>query len=300
MKINAVYKILNDKPVYLSTGPKHWDQIPQPNEYGYMFCHPMWFFGVKSIPLYWRLRRSLKKKNITLILLQNSRVEYLIGLLAGFDSYLLNQNMHADESEFIVRDGVVKKYDAVYVAAAASYKRIHLALKLKSLFVVTYFWPDIRDESGFWNLGLFDDRLINVEHNRDRIERSEVGKILNEAHCGLALSRVEGAMWAVQEYLLSGIPVVTTWNLGGRNRYLNKRNSVFVAANPFSVARGVKAAKALATSSEEIRAETLSEMQNDRKRFLKVVQKQVGLSQAELGNLGQIWSDGGLNRLRII
>ena len=113
MKINAVYKIVEDKPVYLSTGPKHWGQIPESKEQGYMFCHPMWFFGIKSIPLYWKLRRQLKRKNLKLIILQNSRIEYLIGLLTGFDSYLMNQNMHADESEFMVRDYVAKKHDAV-------------------------------------------------------------------------------------------------------------------------------------------------------------------------------------------
>lgn len=300
MKINAVYKILEDKPVYLSTGPKHWDKIPESNEQGYMFCHPMWFFGVKSIPLYWRLRRGLKSRNIKLLLLHNSRIEYLIGLLAGFDSYLLNQNMHADESEFIVRDDVAKRYDAVYVAAAARYKRIPLALKVKSLFVVTYFWPDIRDESGFWNLGIFDHRLNGVEHNKDRIERSEVGKKLNEAHCGLALSRVEGAMWAVQEYLLSGIPVVTTWNLGGRNRYLNKGNSVFVMANQTAVARGVKRAKSIAKSPQEIRSQVISEMKKERMRFVEFVQKRVGLSQNEIAILSNIWAEPGLNSIRVL
>ena len=224
MKINAVYQIVPDKPVYLSTGPKNWGQIPSPIGTGFLFCHPMWFFGLKSIFIYWRLQRSLRRKGIELILLQNSPLENLIGRMSGFDSYLLNQNMHADEAEFTVQDDVDKKYDAVYVAAAARYKRIHLALQVQRLFVVTYFWPDVRDAEGYWNLGLFDKRLKNVEHNKNRIERKEVGQIINEAHCGLALSRVEGAMWAVQEYLLSGVPVVTTWNLGGRNHYLNRSN----------------------------------------------------------------------------
>lgn len=300
MKINAVYRIIEDRPIYLSTGPKHWGQIPVSNAQGFVFCHPMWFFGLKSIPLYWRLRRSLKRKNLKLVLLQNSRLEQVIALLAGFNTYLLNQNLHADESEFKVRDHVVKKYDAVYVAAAAPYKRIHLALKVKSLFVVTYFWPDVRDDLGFWNLGLFEDRLKNVEHNKERITRADVGKILNEAHCGLALSRVEGAMWAVQEYLLSGIPVVTTRNLGGRNRYLSKFNAVFVKANQDSVAKGVAKAKAMTKSPEEIRSQVLAEMGKERKRFVRLVHKQVDLSQDELGHLAKIWGDGGLNRFRII
>ena len=46
------------------------------------------------------------------------------------------------------------------------------------------------------------------------LDVEQVRRILVQSHCGLALSTEEGAMYASGEYLLAGLPVVTT-ALGG-------------------------------------------------------------------------------------
>lgn len=299
MKINAIYKLAHSRPIYLSTGPKNWKNLPVSEEKGIMFCHPMWFFGFRSVPLYKRLARELKGKNISLVLLQNSMLENVIGTIAGFKTYLANQNMHADETEFCVKATAPKEFDAVYVAAAAPYKRIHLALTIKDLFVVTYFWPDLRNDNGKWDLRLLNKRLAHVNHNDERISREEVGAIINKAHCGLALSRIEGAMWAVQEYLLCGIPVVTTRNLGGRGHYLNANNSVVVCSTPKAVRQGVEDLKSKNFDPELIRSNVLNEMKRNRDKFCDIVTRHVNLDDDEKNYLNNIWYSGGLEKIRL-
>lgn len=101
MKINSIYK-MSDKPIiWLSTGAKNWDKLDNNSkEKAYLLVHPMWEFSFTSILLYSKYKRQLKKKNIELILLNNSKPEYQFAKLWGFKSHFLNQNMHACEHQF--------------------------------------------------------------------------------------------------------------------------------------------------------------------------------------------------------
>ena len=51
------------------------------------------------------------------------------------------------------------------------------------------------------------------------LNTEEVRRILVQSRCGLALSAQEGAMYASGEYLLAGLPVVTTRSRGGRDAF---------------------------------------------------------------------------------
>jgi glycosyltransferase involved in cell wall biosynthesis len=59
---------------------------------------------------------------------------------------------------------------------------------------------------------------------------------------GGIFSAEEGACYACTEYLLCGLPVVTTPSLGGRHVWLNANNSITVDASPEAVAQGVQQA----------------------------------------------------------
>ena len=268
MKINAIYKIPYIPETYISTGPKVWNGFfKKNNKPATLIAHPMWFFGVKSILLYKRLRKELKEKKVSLILMHNSKLEWFIGAFFGFKGVLLNQNMHTNEHKFKIISSSSKIYDAVYIAAAKPYKRIGLASKIQKLFIVTYFWPDVRDENGKWDLHKFEPSVSHADFNNDRIERKDVGKIINQSKVGLALSRVEGAMWASMEYLLSGLPVVSTWSLGGRDYYFDKRFVKVVRANKISINNAVQKLASQQIDPNLIRETTLAKIDIDRRRF---------------------------------
>jgi glycosyltransferase involved in cell wall biosynthesis len=67
-----------------------------------------------------------------------------------------------------------------------------------------------------------------------------VAAALHRCSVGGIFSAEEGACYACTEYLLCGLPVITTNSIGGRNMWLNASNSITVEATPEDVAQGVQ------------------------------------------------------------
>ena len=97
--------------------------------------------------------------------------------------------------------------------------------------------------------------------------------LLARARTGLILSEIEGQNRAAMEYLLSGAPVVTTANHGGRDRFLTPANSVFVNPEPGAVAEGVRWAASAGFEPEAIRAEAVRALRFERLRLVEIVNR---------------------------
>ena len=302
MQVNVPYKISDSPLIYLGIGTKNFDQLPEAGpEGGIYLCHTMWHFSVSSILPYIKASRILAKKNIRLVLLHNTEKERWRGAFF-VRSWFCNHNIQVSEHNFQVMSQP-KKYDAIYIAAAKTYKRLHLASKIKSLFIVTYFWPDVRDKDGKWDLYAFEPRVKNAEFNRDFISSAEIQAKLAASHTALALSAKEGAMFACMEYLLCGVPVVSTRSLGGRDVWLNPGNSVIVDATPEAVAQGVESLKAKAIPRETVRENALKQVWEQRRMFFDICQKESGSRSGILGDFDafaeHVWSAPGLARLKV-
>ncbi|MEM9932257.1 MAG: hypothetical protein AAF824_01540 [Bacteroidota bacterium] len=307
MKINEVYK-LSDQPLILaSTGIANWPKLKNPGSgKAYLLVHPMWQFSWTSLRLYHKLSRQLKRNGIDMILLHNSQEEYQFAKSFGFRSYLINQNIHACEHNFTIRPELEKKYEAVYIAAAKKYKRIHLAEKVERLFIVTYFWPDIRDENGFWDLYGFEPRIKHACFNKERIPSIEVSHILNQSDCGLALSKKEGAMWASMEYLLTGLPIVTTPSVGGRDFFFDDRFVIKVKDHPAAVNEGVQEMSYRQLDPYLIREETLKKITAYREKFYDLCAS-LALEEALVSSFPtykefteHVWAGKGIYKLKIM
>lgn len=267
MKINAVYKISDNPVVYIGLGSNNWEKLTNnATQPAYLLVHTMWYLGLSSIPLYKKFERKLKKRNVRLILLCNSKREWRIAKLFGFRCYFVNQNIHVSEQTFYVKPGTGKIYDAVYTAQARKFKRLWLAKDVEKLYIVTYFWPDPCND-----LHVFEPTIQHAEYNRDRIESNEVNDILNKSFCGLALSKKEGAMYAAVEYMFAGIPVVSTKSIGGRDVFFDNRYVIIVKDNAKSVAEGVKKAKQLNISPQMIRLATIEKINVHRFKFYNLI-----------------------------
>ena len=59
--------------------------------------------------------------------------------------------------------------------------------------------------------------------------------LLNSSICGGIFSLKEGACFASSEYLLCGLPVISTQSVGGRDVFYNENNSVICENNSDSV-----------------------------------------------------------------
>lgn len=156
-----------------------------------------------------------------------------------------------------------KRYDAIYTARLDAFKRHWLAKKIDPLMVISY--------GG--DLHAFCPELKHAEFNQEFLPRPELAKKYNQAYCGLCLSAKEGAMLASCEYLLCGIPVVSTPSKGGRDVFFNDQNSIIVPPEPDAVAQAARRWKESLPDPQKIREQTLNQITHLRRGYCAYVAK---------------------------
>jgi hypothetical protein len=216
----------------------------------------------------------LQYPHIRLIVAANTEKELGILREAGIETALMNHNMFVDENIFRPMPAVARRYDAVYNANFSSFKRRELASEIESCIHIGYFSdasmrgdavPHFEAVKAEFPHHVFANEVKNG--NFQRVPVAEVNAILAEAHVGLCLSAVEGPMVACMEYLFAGLPVVTTANIGGRDRYLSPEVSITAEANPRDIRMAVEALKARAIPPHAVRDITMKLVQEDRAGF---------------------------------
>jgi hypothetical protein len=103
------------------------------------------------------------------------------------------------------------------------------------------------------------------------LTHQEVNQALNRAATGLVLSAEEGASYAAMEYMLAGLPVVSTPSLGGRDIYFDPDYCAVVDPDPRSVRDAVTALRDRNIPRTHIRDRTLRRIEPSRRRFLALV-----------------------------
>ncbi len=149
---------------------------------------------------------------------------------AGFRSAWVNHNAWLDETRFKPQ-AVPKQYRAALVCQLAPYKRIELAARVRGLALVPAAQFHLHRRVDVANF--VDVQLI------EQLSSEGVPDLLNRCRSGLILSAEEGACYSSSEYLLCGLPVVSTPSRGGRDVFYTPKNSLLVDPTPEDVARGV-------------------------------------------------------------
>jgi hypothetical protein len=213
----------------------------------------------------------------TFIHLCNTEAQHEAFLRKGLSARLCSQNALADETVFIPLDGVARQFDAVYDARLKAYKRHHLAGEIRSLALIYAVNPTVDD------MRYVDDtrrafghaHFFNHPHGGSyvHLEPVDVNRSLNACRVGLCLSSVEGAMYASIQYLLAGLPVVSTRSLGGRDLFFDDAYVATVDERPEAVRAGVEDLIARAIPAEVIRAKTLAKIAVHRAAFIALVQQ---------------------------
>jgi glycosyltransferase involved in cell wall biosynthesis len=112
----------------------------------------------------------------------------------------------------------------------------------------------------------------HIYNNDRRLNIEEVCKKINQSNCGLMLSALEGACFSSSEYLLCGIPVVSTRSSGGRDFWYNDYNSIICDDDEDSVAKGVEFFKNNPRDGERIRKDHILLAQKQREKFITILQ----------------------------
>lgn len=173
---------------------------------------------------------NLRKENFYIMF--NSIKEMMNFEPYGFTGDVINHNAWLDENLVMkVLPNVEKLYDAIYIARLSAFKRHELANKVRNLALV----------AGINHGNPINENLPpHIYKNDIPLTPDEVCRKINQSKCGLLLSAMEGACFSSSEYLLCGIPVVSTYSNGGRDVWYNDYNSLEVEPNPSDIFEAVE------------------------------------------------------------
>lgn len=125
---------------------------------------------------------------------------------------------------------------------------------------------------------------------------TEISYHLNRARIGLILSEAEGANYATVEYMLSGLPVVSTESSCGRSVFFDKEYAKVVDGSPEAVADGVNEMISRNIDPNYIREKTLQKMQSHREAFIGLLQ-QICIEEGIPRDMRSEWSHYLFNKL---
>ncbi len=194
---------------------------------------------------------------------------------SGIEAIYCNQNCFSDESIYHPLPEAEKIYNAVYDARMSPFKRHCLAGKVSQLALITNIHDGKIDpnyaretkaclKNAHWFNNPFTDEFY-------KLKPSEVNRAINQCKVGLCLSAEEGAMYGSIQYLLAGLPIVSTKSRGGRDVFFDDDYVRIVEDHPEAVAAGVVEMAKCRISPVEIRRRTLTKMQVHRHRLIELV-----------------------------
>jgi hypothetical protein len=127
---------------------------------------------------------------------------------------------------------IEKKYDAIYIARSLEWKNHSLTTEIKNkIFVVGPSWVSYKE------IELDQFNPIAIFKN---VKLPELSDLICSSYCGLCLSDVEGGCFSSSEYLLSGIPVISIPELGGRSYWYDNNNSIICQRSSYWISKAVK------------------------------------------------------------
>ena len=223
----------------------------------------------------WKARHTRSHPNHRMIFLANSEAEHRRLAARGLGAAWVSRNALVSPVTFRPLPDLAKRFDAVYDARVCPFKRHELAAGIASLALVTARDEKYHEEAYVRSVRarLPHAHWVNDPLSPDYrwLSGEEVNEAINAARVGLCLSAVEGAMIASNQYLLAGLPVVSTPSRGGRDEFFDPDYVRIVADDPDAVAGGVRELVSCPVPAEEIRRRTLERMASHEARLFELL-----------------------------
>jgi glycosyltransferase involved in cell wall biosynthesis len=220
----------------------------------------------------------------------NTQIETEYFKSIGIKAFLGHHNSLVDPNIYKINPANgAKDFLSVYTAALEPWKRHELCSKLESVGIIYWnygpetaeYYKDLKrlmPQARFMN-----EELANPPHSA--LSAAQVLDVLHRSRVGLCLSAEEGGMHASVEYLLAGLPVVSTQSKGGRDFFFHDDFVEIADDTAEEVAAAVDRILARAPPAEEIRSRTIA-----------LQQRQIGLFIDLLDNI--VRSEGGAGYTR--
>lgn len=202
--------------------------------------------------------------------LSNTDEIHTARLKHGLNSHFINIGAFIEGEEFFkpsIRK-TEKMFDAAMIARFIHYrgkevKKQYLTSKIKRIALLDPVYGGVDEDMK----NRYTQKKNCAYFNKRRLSPGSVAKVLRQSYCGLILSDTEGVCRASSEYLLCGIPVVSTKSTGGRDIWYNSYNSIIVDQNEESVWEAVKEFMKNPRDPWKIRNDYLQQAEEFRIRF---------------------------------
>jgi hypothetical protein len=205
-------------------------------------CWSLYRGDISEIAREWKRVSSLLP-DAMIVFLANTDFDAVRLSAAGVPTITANSTILVDERVFKPLPSFSfsnAQYGAVYNARFEPYKRHQLARLVENLALIydAQFDGSASPHETRIRETLPRANYLNHQHGGGAhivLDKATVTREINASRCGLCLSADEGAMRASMEYLLCGVPVVSTASVGGRDRYYQEPFAIVVPDTPEAV-----------------------------------------------------------------
>ncbi len=240
---------------------------------------------------YWAAKEVFPNHDFIICAANEQEMNRLAG--DGIPALMAQPTMFEDERIWYPRAPFLPQlpvFDAVYNARISSEKRIELASGIDDLMLIYSTPMDMADPY----VQRVQPRLRHAYFANDRMRQGQfvqlslqqVNAYLGHARVGLTLSEAEGGSRSTMQYLMAGLPVVTTNSVGGRNRYLDGQTAIWAGDDPVQVAHAVQDLISRNLDPWHIRRRVAEKLVFDRRNFTenfnKLVRHYIGSGVDEL------------------
>ncbi len=163
----------------------------------------------------------------------------------GIDAEVVNGSCFVDEYTYMIDPACPKRFDAVCDLRAASSERHRLAGSIASVV------------------------LVAATHT----DGAKVASIVNTANCALCLSQSGEPAEATVEYLLCGVPIVTTRGVAARDWWLTDDIAIYADDNQRDVAAAVERMRDRDMPAVYVRQTALHRVRRERAMFFDLVEQ---------------------------
>jgi glycosyltransferase involved in cell wall biosynthesis len=228
----------------------------------FFFVYCGWFHDDWFAKVYNEIFENLKLNKNNFFFLFNSPLEQAILNKYNFIGEVINHNCWLDEN-FFSAHSVEKQYDAILIARKSKFKRHYLANKVRNLALIV---------SGSNHYHDVDYKMPeSIFCPSEPVPYQNIPQLINQAKSGLILSHKEGACFSSSEYLLCGIPVVSTQSYGGRDVWYNEYNSIICEDNPEQIASAVEYFVNNPKDPNKIRQDHIDLSKKHRQKFIDIL-----------------------------
>lgn len=208
-----------------------------------------------------------------LVTMCNSAAEMEALGKTGMETRWIHQNALMDERRFRPMGGRDRPFDAAYIARLTPFKR-HGLVPAELAPRLLFLGASVRAPERAYA------EEIHAKYAASRwvpaFSGAKVSCLLARAKCGLALSAVEGACFASAEYLLSGLPVVDTPSIGGRDVVMPDEYVRRVEPAPEAIAEGIAHWAAHRPDPWKVRAAFLAKIAPHREKYRQLMKELTG------------------------